>query len=247
MTVLLLIDSTLPGLAVGIADGQTGALLAQAISTPEQGSSTRLSGLVKQVMAERRVSWEEIGGMVLGTGPGSFTGIRMSLAYAYGVKLSIPKIKLAGVSSLVEMQGQTSGGSSFVLPGTRDQGFTVRENGDKSLVPAKFFLGQGPGQTSGLNFPSGDITLLAPWPQFESPDDSPKTKRDSEQGPDANTPKAPRKLIKLYGADLLGYSLKCLSNWGARQDWKVTGLDDNWPVANYLRASTAEEKLNSSL
>lgn len=246
MTVLLLIDSTLPGLAVGIADGQTGALLSQAISTPEQGSSTRLSGLVRQVMAERQVNWQQVDGIVLGTGPGSFTGIRMSLAYAYGVKLSIPKIKLAGVSSLVEMQGQRAGGSSFVLPGTRDQGFLVRRGSDNSAVPAKFFLGPDSDASNEPIFRSNDITLLAPWPQFEARRDSPNTGQDHDSGLGANTPKAPRKLIKLYGAELLGYSLKCLANWGARQDWKKSSLDDYWPVANYLRASTAEEKMNSS-
>ena len=57
-----------------------------------------LGVLVERLVSQAACTWREIGSIVCGLGPGSFTGLRIGLAYAKGVSL-VRRIPLFGVSS----------------------------------------------------------------------------------------------------------------------------------------------------
>jgi tRNA threonylcarbamoyladenosine biosynthesis protein TsaB len=64
----------------------------------EQGGRRALD-LVERALAAAQIEREEIGAIVVGLGPGSYTGIRGSIALAQGWELGL-NVKLLGISSV---------------------------------------------------------------------------------------------------------------------------------------------------
>jgi tRNA threonylcarbamoyladenosine biosynthesis protein TsaB len=79
--------------------------------------------------------------IVCGTGPGSFTGIRIGLAVARGLALALD-LPLAGVSTLAALQ-QGAPGSLPVIDGSRKEVFTL--TGDEPAVIRPEDLKPAPG------------------------------------------------------------------------------------------------------
>ncbi|MFU8819627.1 MAG: tRNA (adenosine(37)-N6)-threonylcarbamoyltransferase complex dimerization subunit type 1 TsaB [Desulfurivibrio sp.] len=67
--------------------------------------SRRLLEAVARLMAECQVEWDQLDGIAVGLGPGSFTGLRIGLASAKGLVLATGK-PLLGISSLDALAGQ---------------------------------------------------------------------------------------------------------------------------------------------
>lgn len=82
--------------ALGIDGKQVDYVEASALSQ----QSEELFSLVEQVFARHKVTWQDIDAVVVNIGPGSFTGVRIGVAAAKGLKLVLPKLFLIGVSSL---------------------------------------------------------------------------------------------------------------------------------------------------
>lgn len=61
--------------------------------------SRRLISTVDRLFRETQVQWSDIGGVAVGLGPGSFTGLRIGMATAKGFAAAAQK-KLVGVSTL---------------------------------------------------------------------------------------------------------------------------------------------------
>ena len=76
-----------------------GKLLAEATAQPEVTHSRRLLGSVDWVMQAAGVSWEELDGVAISLGPGSFTGLRIGMAAAKGIVFAAQK-PLIGVQTL---------------------------------------------------------------------------------------------------------------------------------------------------
>lgn len=64
-----------------------------------KGQAERLLGLLGEVLAEAGAGWRDLSAIGVGTGPGNFTGIRLSVAAARGLSLGLG-IPAIGVSSL---------------------------------------------------------------------------------------------------------------------------------------------------
>ncbi len=54
-----------------------------------RGQGERLFGLLEEVMADARIAWPDLGAIAVGIGPGNFTGVRISVAAARGLALSL--------------------------------------------------------------------------------------------------------------------------------------------------------------
>lgn len=54
---------------------------------------------VEKMLKENKLKFGEIGLLGVCTGPGSFTGVRAGLAFARGLALGSPDLKLTGVSA----------------------------------------------------------------------------------------------------------------------------------------------------
>lgn len=55
----------------------------------EKGQAERLIPLLDEVLAEGGIGWAALGALAVGTGPGNFTGVRIAVAAARGLSLSL--------------------------------------------------------------------------------------------------------------------------------------------------------------
>ncbi len=94
---VLAIDTALNACSVALADGDD---VRAVLSEPMQrGHAERLAPMVQEVMARAGAVFDSIDRLVVTTGPGSFTGVRVGLAFARALALALAK-PCAGVSTL---------------------------------------------------------------------------------------------------------------------------------------------------
>jgi len=96
---ILALEFCSPQRSVAVVHGRAEAkpqALGEAIETGTR--STRALGLVEEALRQAQLEREQIECLVVGLGPGSYTGIRMAIALAQGWALARP-VKLLGISS----------------------------------------------------------------------------------------------------------------------------------------------------
>jgi tRNA threonylcarbamoyl adenosine modification protein YeaZ len=114
-----------------------GTVLGERMTTP-----VRVLEDVDSLLRDAGVGVRELDALAVGVGPGSFTGVRMGLAAARGLALSLD-IPVAGVSTL----GALAAGAPDAVPlidAKRHELFLER-NGEIIALPAAVF--EAPGQT----------------------------------------------------------------------------------------------------
>ena len=65
----------------------------------DKGQAERLLPLLEEVLAEGGLRWADLAALVVGTGPGNFTGVRIAVAAARGLALGL-EIPAFGVTRL---------------------------------------------------------------------------------------------------------------------------------------------------
>ncbi len=110
-------------------------LLACRAEEMTRGQAERLFPLLEEVLAEGGADWAALSAIGVGTGPGNFTGIRISVSAARGLALSLG-IPALGVSSFVAaahqramngaQDGAPRGTVLATVPGPRDQVYAQR-------------------------------------------------------------------------------------------------------------------------
>jgi tRNA threonylcarbamoyl adenosine modification protein YeaZ len=106
MNLVLAIDTSTPAVTAGVvADGK---LLAEQVSVDARAHAERITPNVLAALADAGRSMADLDAVVVGCGPGPFTGLRvgMATASAYGHALGIP---VYGVCSLDAIGGLNSG------------------------------------------------------------------------------------------------------------------------------------------
>lgn len=99
-----------------VRDGVVIAALAEPMN---QGHDARLAPVVERLMTEAGVAFAELGRVAIVVGPGSFTGVRVGVAFARGLSLSLD-IPAVGVTSLEAISGMPREGSVLgLLPAKR--------------------------------------------------------------------------------------------------------------------------------
>lgn len=93
----LTLDTATPYLSLGLLRGEEG--LGRVVRV-ERRHEEVLFGLLDETLEALGVRREEIGALVLGEGPGSYTGLRIALAAGEGVALALGA-RVYGVSSLL--------------------------------------------------------------------------------------------------------------------------------------------------
>ena len=95
--IVLGLDTTGKACACALVD--EGLILAQKSETIGRGHAERLAPMVDEVLANAGLKIANIDQIAVCTGPGSFTGLRVALAFAKG--LALPrKIPVVGISAL---------------------------------------------------------------------------------------------------------------------------------------------------
>lgn len=99
----------------GVALADAGRLLGEkALPSGERHSATLLPAIVS-LLGDCGIGRDEMGGISVGIGPGSFTGLRMGIATAQGLAVSL-KIPLRGVSSMDLLVADYSGEAGRLCP-----------------------------------------------------------------------------------------------------------------------------------
>lgn len=115
---ILAFDTCLTACSAAILDGET-VLGARSEAMP-RGHQERLAPLVRELMAEAGVGFPDLTRVGVTIGPGSFTGLRVGLAFAKGLSaaLGIPAV---GVGSLEALAQPYKGRVFAVLDAKRGQ------------------------------------------------------------------------------------------------------------------------------
>lgn len=129
---ILALDTCLTACSVAILDGET-VLAARSEAMP-RGHQERLAPLVRELMIEAGVGFPALTRIGVTVGPGSFTGLRVGLAFAKGLSsaLSIPCV---GVGALEALAFGRPGFVVAVIDARREQVY-VQMFGDRAALMA---------------------------------------------------------------------------------------------------------------
>jgi tRNA threonylcarbamoyladenosine biosynthesis protein TsaB len=126
-----------------VAVGRGAKVLAETGETGGRG--TAAFGMIERVLTVAKMEREEIEAMVVGLGPGSYTGIRSAMAMAQGWQLA-RRTKLLGVSSVVAIAAQAQskkiyGRINVVIDAQRGEfylaAYEISEGSFKEVEPLK--------------------------------------------------------------------------------------------------------------
>src|ERR1700731_4405484 len=122
---VLALDTATPAVMAGIVRLSDQAVLAERVTLDARAHAERLTPNVLAALADAGLSMADLGAVVVGCGPGPFTGLRagMATAAAYGHALGIP---VYGVCSLDAIGGQTTGETLVVTDARRREGYWAR-------------------------------------------------------------------------------------------------------------------------
>lgn len=98
--VVLAFDTSAAHCAAAVVSGSR--ILAQRVEEMDKGQAERLMPLLAELLAEAQVGYAGLSAIGVGTGPGNFTGVRISVAAARGLALGlgIPAIGVSGFEAL---------------------------------------------------------------------------------------------------------------------------------------------------
>ena len=113
-TVILAIDTATPAVTAGIVKLDGVEVLAERVTVDARAHAEQLTPNVLAALADAGLTVDDLGAVVVGCGPGPFTGLRvgMATAAAYGHALGIP---VHGVCSLDAIGIESAGTASEVL------------------------------------------------------------------------------------------------------------------------------------
>jgi tRNA threonylcarbamoyladenosine biosynthesis protein TsaB len=130
--IVLAIDTALGACQAAVQDGaKTLAIRSEAM---QRGHQERLAPLVREVMAEAGVGFPELERIGVTVGPGSFTGVRVGLAFAKGLALAldIPAIGVGALEALAA-GAPAAGAVSAVIDARRDEVYLQSFRGGGAL------------------------------------------------------------------------------------------------------------------
>lgn len=116
--IVLALDTCLTACSVAVTDGER--VLAAASEPMARGHQERLAPLAQRLMADAGVGFDRLQRIGVTVGPGSFTGLRVGIAFAKGLAQALA-IPVVGVGTLEAMGAGEPGLAFAVLDARRDQ------------------------------------------------------------------------------------------------------------------------------
>jgi tRNA threonylcarbamoyl adenosine modification protein YeaZ len=127
---ILAFDTSAAHCAAALLQGER--VLVSRAETMGRGQAERLMPLLQEVLDQAGITWRDLDRIGVGIGPGNFTGIRISVAAARGLALSLD-IPTVGISTLEAIRAQTQGGTPCV-PAPRDMAYIQTATAAPELV-----------------------------------------------------------------------------------------------------------------
>lgn len=134
---LLAVDTALGGCSVALLEGDK--ILAHIFEAMDRGHAERLAPMVDEAM--RGTEFSSLTHLAVTTGPGTFTGQRVGLAFMRGLRLAL-KIPLTGVTTLeaIALAAMTESGATkaaAIHDARREEAYLLLRDGDRVvLAPA---------------------------------------------------------------------------------------------------------------
>ena len=129
--ITLAVDTCFAACQVAVLNGDAVTVRSEAM---ERGHQERLAGMVSDALAEAGVGFPDLSHIGVTVGPGSFTGLRVGLAFAKGMGLALG-VPVVGVGALEALAAGRDGRIAGVLDARREQThLQVFDNG-ASLAP----------------------------------------------------------------------------------------------------------------
>ncbi|MGE2718192.1 tRNA (adenosine(37)-N6)-threonylcarbamoyltransferase complex dimerization subunit type 1 TsaB [Mycolicibacterium celeriflavum] len=122
---VLAIDTATPAVTAGVVRLEGFEVLAERVTVDARAHAEQLTPNAVQALADAGLSVDELGAVVVGCGPGPFTGLRvgMATAAAYGHALGLP---VYGVCSLDAIGVDTVGDALVVTDARRREVYWAR-------------------------------------------------------------------------------------------------------------------------
>jgi len=137
--IVLGLDTCLAACSVAVRDGER--VLAWRSDVMARGHQERLAPMAEEVMAEARLPFARLERIGVTVGPGSFTGLRVGLAFAKGLASALG-VPLAGVSALEALAAEAKGLVFAAVDARRDQVYLQAfEDGRPLMAPDALELG----------------------------------------------------------------------------------------------------------
>jgi tRNA threonylcarbamoyl adenosine modification protein YeaZ len=155
-TIVLAIDTATPAVTAGILKLDGIEVLAEQVTVDARAHAEQLTPNVLGALAKAGLTVNDLGAVVVGCGPGPFTGLRvgMATAAAYGHALGIP---VHGVCSLDAIGIESTGTTSEVL--------VVTDARRREVYWARYRDGvriEGPAVNTPADVPGAEEALLRP-------------------------------------------------------------------------------------
>jgi tRNA threonylcarbamoyl adenosine modification protein YeaZ len=175
--VVLAIDTATAAVTAGVVrrDGDTLAVLAERVTVDARAHAEQLTPNVVAALSDAGVGGEDLDAVVVGCGPGPFTGLRvgMATAAAYGHALGLP---VHGVCSLDAIGVDTVGDALVVTDARRREVYWARyRDGVRVDGPAVNAPADVPGAVDALTRPpayptvAGLVRVVAHWTADPAP------------------------------------------------------------------------------
>lgn len=116
--IILALDTCLGACSAAVVEGER--VLAARVEPMTRGHQERLAPLVAELMAEAGTSFDRLDRVGVTVGPGSFTGLRVGLAFAKGIGQALA-IPVVAVGTLEALAAGTPGRVLAVLDAKRGQ------------------------------------------------------------------------------------------------------------------------------
>lgn len=137
--IVLGLDTCLAACSVAVRDGER--VLAWRSDVMARGHQERLAPMAEQVMAEAGLPFARLERIGVTVGPGSFTGLRVGLAFAKGLSSALG-VPLAGVGVLEALAAEAKGLVFAAVDARRDQVYLQAfEDGRPLMAPDVLELG----------------------------------------------------------------------------------------------------------
>lgn len=276
MGLCLLVETTLGGYSVGLADfrQKEGGLACDLLwfhgETEKFHVAKSLATKVKEGLEAAERSYTDIERVMVSSGPGSFTGVKIGLSFCHGLKAACPQVEFYGCSALdmfllglgklndgdtvdfckmlaISSDRKFSAQSAVFLRATREHGFYSLVERPGKLSSHQLNLESLPYSRFAEN--NVDLMVVDEWPELENLCSNVGLKLDSIP---LNTVQRIAAVGMLTEVARSFYKSQSESNAGLENvpaadvtysDEQKIKFSSSVPVANYMKLSTAEERL----
>jgi len=130
---LLAVDTALGASSVALLDGEQ--TLVHIFEPMERGHAERLAPMVDEAMKAAKADFKSLTRLAVTTGPGTFTGQRVGLAFMRGLRVALKK-PLIGITTLEAMAFATGAERAAAIhDAKRDEAYLLLWEGGEIVLP----------------------------------------------------------------------------------------------------------------